>query len=73
MILSKKNDSDNEKQFSFPSLRWNEESKDSVYDAWERMKKRHAKSLHKQTFEEQLLTEFKQFSNGVMSRLDNQD
>ena len=37
------------------------------------MKKRHAKSLHKQTFEEQLLSEFRQFSNGVMSRLNNQN
>ena len=68
-----KNDSDNEEQFSIPSLRRKEESKESVYDAWERMKKRHAKSLHKQTFEEQLLTEFRQFSNGVMSRLDKQN
>ena len=65
-----KNDSDNEEQISLPSLRRKEES---VYDAWERMKKRHAKSLHKQTFEEQLLTEFRQFSNGVMPRLDKQN
>ena len=68
-----KNDSDNEEQFSLPSLRRKEESKEFVYDAWERMKKRHAKSLHKQTFEEQLLTEFRQFSNGVMSILDKQN
>ena len=68
-----KNDSDNEEQFSLPSLRRKEESKESVYDAWERMKKKHAKSLHNQTFEEQLLTEFRQFSNGIMSRLDKQN
>ena len=68
-----KNDSDNEEQFILPSLRRKEESKESVYDAWERMKKRHAKSLYKQIFEEQLLTEFRQFSNGVMSRLDKQN
>ena len=68
--MSQKNDSDNEEQISLPSLRRKEES---VYDAWERMKKRHAKSLHKQTFEEQLLTEFRQFSNGVMPRLDKQN
>ena len=36
------------------------------------MKKMHVKSLHKQAFKEQLLTEFRQFSNGVMSRLDKQ-
>ena len=34
-----KNDSDNEEQFSFPSLRKKEESKESVYEKWERMKK----------------------------------
>ena len=68
-----KNDSDNEEQFSLPSLKRKEESKESVYEAWERMKKRHAKSLHKQTFEEQLLTEFRQFSKGVMSILDKQN
>ena len=37
------------------------------------MKKINTKSLHKQTFEEQLLTEFRQFSNGVMSRLNKQN
>ena len=42
-----KNDSDNEEQFSLPSLRKNEESKESVYDALETMKKRHVKLLHK--------------------------
>ena len=31
------------------------------------------KLLHKQTFEEQLLTEFRQFSHEVMSRLDKQN
>ena len=41
--LISKNDSDNEEQFSLPSLRRKEELKESVYDAWERMKKRHAK------------------------------
>ena len=68
-----KNKSDNKEQFSLPSSRRKEESKQSVYDAWERMKKRHAKSLHKQTFEEQLLTEFRQFSNGAKSKLDKQN
>ena len=42
-------------------------------DAWERMKKRHVKLLHKQAFEEQLFIEIRQFSNGVMSRLDKQN
>ena len=54
-------------------MRRKEESKEYVYDISERIKKRYAKWLHKQTFEEQLLTEFRQFSNGVMSRLDKQN
>ena len=54
-----KNDSDNEEQFSLLNLRRKKESKESVYVAWERIKKIHAKSLNKQTFEEQLLTEFR--------------
>ena len=29
--------------------------------------------MHKQTFEEQMLAEFRQFSNGVISRLDDQN
>ena len=50
-----------------------EESKESVYVECERMKKRHVKSLHKQSFEEQMLSEFRQFSNGIMSKLDEQN
>ena len=50
-----------------------EESKEFVYGAWERMKKRHVKLLYKQAFEEQLFIEIRQFSNGVMSRLDKQN
>ena len=37
------------------------------------MKKAHTKPLHKQTFEEQMLAEFRQFSNEVMSRLSVQN
>ena len=68
-----KNDIDNEEQFSPPSMRRKEESKESVYDCMRKYEEKDAKSLHKQTFEEQLLTEFRQFSNGVMSRLDKQN
>ena len=69
--FASRNDSD--EQISLPSFRKKEESKESVYGTCERMKKRHVKSLHKQTFEEQMLAEFRQFSNGVMSRLDDQN
>ena len=70
--FASRNDSDDE-QISFPSFRKKEESKESVYGTCERMKKRHVKSLHKQIFEEQMLAEFRQFSNGVMSKLDDQN
>ena len=71
--FASRNGSDDEEQISLPSLRKKEESKESVYGECKRMKKRHAKSMHKQTFEELMLAEFRQFSNGVMSRLDDQN
>ena len=67
------NESDDDEQIRFQGLRKKEESKEFVYAECERMKKRHAKSLYKQTFEEQMLIEFRKFSNGVMSRLDEQN
>ena len=67
------NESDNYEQIRFQSLRKKEESKESVYAECGRMKKRDAKSFYKQTFEEQMLVEFRNFSNGVMSRLDEQN
>ena len=70
--FASRNDSDDE-QISLPSFRKKEESKESVYGTCEKMKKRHVKSLHKQKFEEQMLAEFRQFSNGVISRLDDQN
>ena len=54
--------SDNDGQIRFQNLRKKEESKESVYAECERMKKRGAKSLYKQTFEEQMLAELKNFS-----------
>ena len=71
--FASRNGSDDEEQISLPSLRKNEESKEYVYGACDRLKKRNAKSLYKQTFEEQMLAEFRNFSNGVMSRLDEQN
>ena len=62
-------ESDDEK-IRFQSLRKKEESKESVYVECERMNKSHAKSLYKQTFEEQMQKEFRNLSNGVISRLD---
>ena len=67
------NESDNDEQIRFQSLRKKEESKESAYTECERMKKRDTKSLYKQAFEEQMLAEFRNFSNGVMSRLDEQN
>ena len=71
--IKSQNESDDDEQIRFQSLRKKEESKESVYTECERMKKRDAKSFYKQTFEEQMLAEFRNFSNGVMSRLDEQN
>ena len=70
--IMSQNESDDE-QIRFQSLRMKEESKESVYAECERIKKRYAKSLYKQTFEEQMLIEFRKFYNGVMSRLEEQN
>ena len=58
-----------EEQICLSSMKKEEESKESVYSKWERMKI-HFKSLNKQTFEEQIFSEFIPFSNSGMSRLD---
>ena len=67
-----RNYSDGE-QICLSSMKKKDESKESVYSVWERMKKIHINLLSKQTFEEQKLAEFIQFSNRVMSRLDQLD
>ena len=67
------NESDGDEQIRFQSLRKKEELKESVYAECERTKKRDVKSLYKQTFEDQMLAEFRNFYNGVMSRLDEQN
>ena len=71
--FASQNNSNDEDEIGFPSLNKKEESKESVYVECERMKKRHVKSLHKQSFEEQMLSEFRQFSNGIMSKLEEQN
>ena len=71
--FASQNNSNDEDEIGFPNLNKKEESKESVYVECERMKKRHVKSLHKQSFEEQMLLEFRQFSNGIMSKLDEQN
>ena len=50
-----------------------EESKESVYTVWERMIKRHVKSLCRQTFEKQMFEEFRLFLYGAMKILDEQN
>ena len=73
IMSQNESDDDDDEQIRFQGLRKKEESKESVYAECERIKKRHAKSLYRQTFEEQMLIEFRNFSNGVMSRLDEQN
>ena len=70
--FSSRNYSD-EEQICPSSMKKEEESKESAYSVWERMKKRHTIFFNKQTFEEQILVKCIQFSDGVMSRLDQLD
>ena len=58
--FTSQNNSNDEDEIGFPSMNKKEESKESVYVECERMKKRHVKFLHKQSFEEQMLSEFRQ-------------
>ena len=57
--FASQNNSNDEDEIGFPSLNKKEESKEYVYVECERMKKRHVKSLNKQSFEEQMLSEFR--------------
>ena len=47
--FASRNNSNDEDEIGFPILNKKEESKESVYVECERMKKRHVKSLHKQS------------------------
>ena len=71
--FASQNNSNDEDEIGFPSMNKKEEFKEFVYVEWERMKKRNVKYLHKQSFEEQILSEFRQFSNGIMSKLNEQN
>ena len=65
-------DSDVEQLINPSQLSINEESKESIYEL-SATKKRNNKMLEKQSFEYQMLYEFKRFTDGMLSKMDDQN
>ena len=66
------NDSDVEQLINPSHLSIKEESKESIYEL-SATKKRNIKMLEKQSFEHQMLFEFKRFADGMLSKIDEQN
>ena len=58
---------------NIPNLNHKEESKESYDIASDKLKKRKIKLLNKGSFEEQLLSEFRRFADGMLSKIDEQN
>ena len=67
-----KHDSDVEQLINPSQLSIKEESKESIYEL-SATKKRDNKMLEKQSFEHQMLFEFKRFTDGMISKMDEQN
>ena len=67
-----KHDSDVEQLINPSHLSIKEESKESIYEL-SATKKRNIKMLEKQSFEHQMLYEFKRFADGMLSKMDEQN
>ena len=65
-------DSDVEQLINPSQLSIKEESKESIYEL-SATKKRDNKMLEKQSFEHQMLYEFKRFTDGMLSKMDEQN
>ena len=65
-------DSDVEQLINPSQLSIKEESKESIYEL-SATKKRNIKMLEKQSFEHQMLFEFKRFADGMLSKMDEQN
>ena len=65
-------DSDVEQLINPSQLSIKEESKESIYEL-SATKKRYIKMLEKQSFEHQMLYEFKRFTDGMLSKMDEQN
>ena len=71
--FASENESDDIQFMNIPHLNHKEELKES-YDALsDKLKKRDIKLLKKGGFEEQLLSEFRRFADGMLSKMDEQN
>ena len=71
--FASENESDDIKFMNIPHLNRKEESKESYDIAFNKLKKKEIKLLNKGSFEEQLLSEFRRFADGILSKLDEQN
>ena len=71
--FASENESDDIQFMNIPHLNHKEESKESHDVVSDKLKKRDIKLLHKGSFEEQLLSEFRRFADGMLSKMDEQN
>ena len=71
--FASKNESDDIQFMNIPHLNNKEESKESYDVISDKLKKRDIKLLNKGSFEEQLLSEFRRFADGMLSKMDEQN
>ena len=58
---------------NIPHLNHKEESKEPYDDVSDKLKKREIKLLSKGSFEEQVLSEFRRFADGMLSKIADQN
>ena len=73
VIFSSENESDDIQFMNILHLNYKEESKVSYEIESDKLKKRDIRLLHKGSFEEQLLSEFTRFVDGILSKMDEQN
>ena len=71
--FASENESDDIQFMNIPHLNHKEESKESYDIVSDKLKKRDIKLLSKGSFEEQLLSEFRMFADGMLSKMDEQN
>ena len=71
--FASENESDDIQFMNIPHLNNKEESKEFYDVVSDKLKKRNIKLLNKGSFEEQLLSEFRRFTDGMISKMDEQN
>ena len=71
--FASENESDDIQFMNIPHLNHKEESKESYDIASDKLKKRDIKLLNKGSFEEQLISEFRRFADGMLSKMDEKN